>query len=44
MLETAMASEVCRDYFACMADADPAQPGNGVAHYRVIQGYGGIDV
>ena len=44
MLETAMASEVCRDYFACMADADPSHPGNGVAHYRVIQGYGGIDI
>jgi hypothetical protein len=44
MLEVAMESKACRDYFACMADADPAHPGNGVAHYRVIQGYGGIDI
>ena len=44
MLEVAMESKACRDYFACMADADPSQPGNGVAHYRVIQGYGGIDI
>jgi hypothetical protein len=44
MLETALTSKVCRDYFACMADADTANPGGGVSHHRVIQGYGAIDI
>jgi hypothetical protein len=44
MIEIAAANEVCRGYFACMADADPERPADGVTHYRIVQGYGGIDV
>jgi sarcosine oxidase delta subunit len=40
MLERALTSEVCRDYFACMANTDA----DGVAHHRIIQGYGAIDI
>lgn len=41
-MQAVASSEACRAYFGCMAQADPAQPGDGVTLFRSLRTYGSI--